>query len=122
MGFVALDEAWGPADAPMPMPTANHPDKVFANGPPSKVFANGPPVKAYPNEYLAASEQIMQRMAMQQQRHAAEIARLQQLLAGAQNGRGRSGIMDVCMLVSTLVFVVLVLYLIGLVSRLNIRL
>lgn len=119
-GYTSFESAWGEPAAPPPqksIASGNVPQKVLAGGNvPQKSF-HAPPAAA------AAHDTNMQRMAMALQRQAAEVNRLQQMLAAAQSKPARKGmsVMEIAMVVMALVFIVLVLFLINAVSRLSYR-
>lgn len=133
MSFASFNDIWEGSSAPQAQvgpPQA--PQKVYAGGnTPQKVYAGGNlPQKelsggqSQMQDPLEAADAMLRKMALHQQRQAAEIAHLRQVVSQSmmraqEPTRKGLSIMEITVIVLALVFILLVLFLISTVRQLT---
>lgn len=132
MSFASLDDLWGGSSggnaAPAAQPQA--PQKVYAGGNAvQKVYAGGNlPQKELAGQAaqdpLEVADSMIRKMAQHQQRQAAEIAHLRQVVAQSmmraqEPVRKGLSVLEITLIVLALVFILLVLFLISTVRQLT---
>jgi len=132
MSFASLDELWGGnsnSGQQMQAPQPQAPQKVYSGGNAvQKVYAGGnvpqKVVTEQSQDALEAADAMLRKMALHQQRQAAEIAHLRQIVAQSMSRAQeptRKGltVMEITVIVLALVFILLVLFLISTVRQLT---